>query len=239
MRNIVSLTSFGKRITSTLPQTLDSINKQIDFKPDCILLYLAESDYKLLNKNVLSRFDCLDIRVVSDYRSFKKYYALADREFDNDLIWIIDDDLYYRDFNYSAFKGTYDKYKNRDAVYAFNAWQVKDFNENFYENKIVKSGLLKGKFIIGSDKFFPPNVMRINEPFIQNAFEFSPTCDDTFISPYLMHEKIDVYKIKLPDNEDKNYNQLDIPSNTIKLIDINRHLLKSNLKKNFDYFGLL
>ena len=238
METIVTLTSFGKRIRTTMPQSVESINKQIGFKPELIVLYVTRDDYESA-KSVSKQFDNLDVRTVpEDIRCYKKYTALTEREFDDKFVWVIDDDLYYSDYDYESFVKTYDKHNGKPMVYGFNFWEVKSFDEYFYRNQIKKNGIVKGNYVIGCNKIFPPNVARLEPNFLNAAFRISPTCDDTYLSPYLISSNISVCKIKLPDDKFENYKQLEIPSNTIKLINVNRYLWKSNLKRNFDHFGL-
>lgn len=239
MKKIVSLTSFGSRINLTLPKALDSIQKQLDFKPDCIMLYLTDSDFSTFNKERFKDIDNLEVQSVPDYKSYKKYFALADKRFNKDLVWIIDDDSLYCDYDYNSFVEAYGKHKDNEAIYAFNVWQVNNFEDNFYNNKVSKAGLVKKRFVLGDNKFIMPNVMRIDEEFIADAFKISPTCDDTFFSAYIQKQKTNVYQIELPEGMTRNFIQLDVPKNSIKLIDINKPIIKANLKRNFEYFNLI
>lgn len=94
---IVSLTSFPQRIT-VVHLTIESILHQT-MLPDKIILWLSEQQFpkkkiperlsKLTSRGVEIRF------VDGDLRSHKKYYY-AMKEFIEDIIITIDDDIYYR-----------------------------------------------------------------------------------------------------------------------------------------------
>ena len=96
---VVTLTSYPPRI-GTLWLTIRSIFRQSRL-PDKIVLYLAKSDFPNLERDLpKSLTDMLwhdfEIRWVDeDVKPHKKYYW-AFREFPNDLVLTIDDDLIYR-----------------------------------------------------------------------------------------------------------------------------------------------
>lgn len=98
-RVVVSLTSYPPRI-NTVWQTLRSIFSQ-SYLPDKIVLYLAKSDFPHREQDLPSSLtDMLwhdfEIRWVDvDLKPHKKWYW-AFRDFKNDLVITIDDDLIYR-----------------------------------------------------------------------------------------------------------------------------------------------
>lgn len=93
---VVSLTSYPKRIMNVY-KTLASIYRQTK-KPDKVVLWLAQEQF---NDNVLPKeleeFKewGLDIRFVSDDLKSHKKYFYAMKEFSEDIIITIDDDLIY------------------------------------------------------------------------------------------------------------------------------------------------
>lgn len=97
-RIIVSLTSFPARI-NRLWLVIETLLRQ-SVKPDIIILWLSKkqfSDLKVLPKKLLDlQQRGLVIRFVDDdIRSHKKYFY-AFKEFPNDIIVTIDDDVFYQ-----------------------------------------------------------------------------------------------------------------------------------------------
>ncbi|MGY6648830.1 hypothetical protein [Wenyingzhuangia sp. IMCC45574] len=109
---IVSLTTFGKRIRSVYI-TLESIARQTH-KPDKIILWLAEDEFTIEDipnslKKMLARG--LEIKFCKDIKSYKKLIYTV-RDFPNDIIITIDDDIIY---DVEMIEGLYDahlKYPN-------------------------------------------------------------------------------------------------------------------------------
>lgn len=94
-RYIVSLTSFPDRIPDVWI-SIESIMRQT-VKPDQIILWLAESQFpdKQLPQTLLTlEKRGLTIRFCEDLKSHKKYYFTM-KEFPEDHIILIDDDMYY------------------------------------------------------------------------------------------------------------------------------------------------
>ena len=92
---IVSLTSYPPRFV-TLYENLKSILKQ-NVRPKKLVLWIAESDYKLLPPKVVAlqkKFGVFEIKTCKDLRSYKKIIpSLA--EYPTDNIVICDDDIIY------------------------------------------------------------------------------------------------------------------------------------------------
>ena len=92
---IISLTSFPARI-SYVHIAIETLMRQT-FKPDCIILWLAESQFpeKKLPEN-LTRLESLGltIRWCDDLRSHKKYHYVL-QENPNANIILADDDIFY------------------------------------------------------------------------------------------------------------------------------------------------
>lgn len=106
-RIIVSLTSYPKRIKYT-PIAIASMMRQT-LKPDKIVLYLAAEDFpnrKLPNiyKKIEERG--VEIRFREDLKVHMKYYY-AFKEFPDELVITIDDDILYKD---NLIEGLYNSY---------------------------------------------------------------------------------------------------------------------------------
>lgn len=96
-RVIVSLTSYGRRVSSVLPFTIISLLKQ-SFKPDLIVLWLDKDNWNESNiPTKLSRLQKygLTIKFCDDLKSYKKLVPALE-EYPNDIIIAVDDDFYYR-----------------------------------------------------------------------------------------------------------------------------------------------
>lgn len=95
---IVSLTSFPARIHRVWLVVECMLRQNI--KPDIIILYLAESQFpnreKELPKNLINyvKNKQLKIEFVDDLRSHKKYFY-SFQDYVNDLVVLIDDDIFY------------------------------------------------------------------------------------------------------------------------------------------------
>lgn len=91
---IVSMTSYDKRL-STLNICIKSLLRQT-YKPDRIILYLAEKDRRALTKEIISlkKFGLEIIYVDEDLRPHKKYYyAMKDNP--DAIVITVDDDCIY------------------------------------------------------------------------------------------------------------------------------------------------
>lgn len=94
---IVSLTSYGRRVSAVLPYTIISLLRQT-YKPDVILLWLdAEHwDEEHLPKRLKAlRKYGLTIRYCEDIKSYKKLIPTLEM-FPEDIIVTYDDDIFYR-----------------------------------------------------------------------------------------------------------------------------------------------
>lgn len=93
---VVSLTSYGKRVTRTLPSVIISLLKQ-SYKPDVVVLWLDRDEW---NENTIPnvlrklRDKGLTIRFCENLYSFKKHIP-AIETYPNDVIITVDDDFYY------------------------------------------------------------------------------------------------------------------------------------------------
>lgn len=96
-RVVVSLTSYGRRVSTVLQYTICSLLRQT-YKPDVIVLWL---DYDSWNEENLPfslkelRKYGLTIKFCDDIKSFKKLIPTLEF-YPNDLIITVDDDIYYK-----------------------------------------------------------------------------------------------------------------------------------------------
>jgi Glycosyl transferase family 2 len=93
---IVSLTTFPPRM-NTIWMVLESLLRQTQ-KPDKIILWLASTQFSTIEDVDLRvrkmQIRGLEIRFCDDYKSHKKYYY-AMKEYSNDIIITVDDDIFY------------------------------------------------------------------------------------------------------------------------------------------------
>ncbi len=126
---IVSLTSYSKRF-STLPLCIKSLLTQT-LKPDKIILYLTNKDYLNVTKEIkkLQQYG-LEIKIVDlDLRPHKKYYY-AMREYHNDIIITVDDDVIYDKQLVEQLMLTHRRYP--DAIVTARARLIKADNAYFF-----------------------------------------------------------------------------------------------------------
>ncbi|MGN0251606.1 MAG: glycosyltransferase [Oliverpabstia sp.] len=93
---IVSLTSYPKRI-GTVWLTIETLLRQ-SVKPDEIILWLAQEQFKSIDVLPRELIELqkygLTIRFCDDLRSHKKYYYVM-QEYPEDIIILVDDDMFY------------------------------------------------------------------------------------------------------------------------------------------------
>ena len=117
---IVSLTSYGDRVSDTLPYTLYSLLRQTRM-PNRIVVWLDNVNW---NEEKLSpelkKLEALGIEFyfVEDLRSYKKLIP-ALKMFPNNVIITVDDDLYY---NRRTVEWLMNAYENSDRHTVFGTW---------------------------------------------------------------------------------------------------------------------
>lgn len=120
---IISLTSYGRRVSSILPFTIISLLKQT-CKPDEIILWLDSDNWNEkkipIRLKKLKKYG-LSIRYCKNIRSYKKLIPALEA-YPNDIIITCDDDLFYRK---DMIKQLIDEYrKDTTCIYAHRAHKV-------------------------------------------------------------------------------------------------------------------
>lgn len=187
MRTIVSLTSYGERLSKTLPATLDSIDRMHGLNPDAIIIYLSETDYSDIDKNLFIKHPNLTARVTDDIKSYKKYIALTEREFDDDIVFIADDDVFYKPDTYINLYKEYEKHPDRtDTVYATWCKAFDSRDELFVADRyhVPKDTMPNDCFVFSSGwgVLVPPHIMRLDYETIKNGFEYGNNGGQNYIS---------------------------------------------------------
>lgn len=126
---IISLTSYGRRVSKTVEYTIISLLRQT-YKPDEIILWLDNVNWNdnniPLNLKRLTKFG-LTIMFCEDIRSYKKLVpTLKIRK--NSLIVTTDDDVFYRRDTIERLVKQYEE--NPQRVYCHYAHGVKFNNDN-------------------------------------------------------------------------------------------------------------
>lgn len=207
-RIIVSLTSYGERLKETAPEAVKSINECAEYTPDLIVLYVAENERHLV-KDQFRHIKNIQIRYIPDYLSHKKFYALTEKEFEDDFIVIADDDLHYKTYFLSKLFQKYEEHKNCENFIVCN--RAQRLIDREYKNRkfVLKGEPDSGRMIYGSGAgvLVPPHTMRFSEELIKEGFTVSPHCDETFYSAYCIKNGIKTfctgkpqpfYQIRLP-----------------------------------------
>lgn len=195
MRKIVSLTSYGARLSETLPTTLESIYSMNGFEPDEVLLYLTESDYELFDKNLLLKYVGLSVRIVDDIKSYKKYYALTESEFEDDLVFVADDDISYNPDTWLKLNALYEQ--NKDAEYIYSS-RILAYEGNYSKTYLPNKLGIYDRFLVwsGFGLLIPPKVLRLSEDALVSWFNYKNAGglnyinDDVFLSVYCLKENI-------------------------------------------------
>ncbi len=131
-RYIVTLTSYGDRITATAPRAIYSILSGKEL-PDKIILWLAHGESIPESLHAMKRYG-LDIRFTEDIKSYKKLIP-ALREYPNDILITADDDVYYPREWFAELKKIHKKnpkkiIANRADVITFDSkGEVQDYSQ--------------------------------------------------------------------------------------------------------------
>ena len=194
---IVSLTSYPKRI-QTLWMTIETLLRQTK-KPDRVILWLAEDQFKgiesLPQELLNQRKRGLEIRFCDDLKSHKKYYYVI-RENPEDLIVLVDDDMFYPYDMIEQLLKMHQKYPK--DICATTAQVITESFSNLpskWRNPRVSEVWEHSDQIqvfTGSGSLFPPHVLP-EEAFDKNKIQLlCPYADDLWLTfmAYLNNKKI-------------------------------------------------
>lgn len=206
-RIIVSLTSFPKRI-NRLWLVIESLLRQTH-KPDMIVLWLSEEQFPTLDAlpksllNLQSRGLNIEIEK-EDFRSHKKYcYAL--KKFPDDIIFTVDDDIFYDTNMIELMYKTHCKYP--DIIICNYAFEMR---YNLFGNLLNYSEwqLIQGERISRFDTFFgtgggvlfPPN--SFYEDVVDNNLFITlcPLADDVWLNAMVRLKGKKILKVSLANN---------------------------------------
>ena len=188
---IVSLTSYGVRVTETLPYSLFSLLKQT-IKPNRIIVWLDEKNWNESNlPTPLNKLHEAGVEFMfyEDIRSYKKLIPTL-RLYPNNLIITVDDDLYY---NQHLIEWLLDAYMKSDkrTVIGTNATGVgvKDGKYLPYSQWLPNDISAAELCLIGCGGIlYPPSVFD-NEILKHDLFmRLAPTADDLWF--WVMEKRV-------------------------------------------------
>lgn len=209
-RIIVSLTSFPARIENVWKTIISLLNQSQS--PDRIILWLSDKQFPSLDSlpNSLKKLIQygLDIRFVpEDIRSHKKYYY-AFREFPQDYVMLVDDDILYP----SDMIAKLSKNMSPDKVHCSYGSIIKyDSNGSFVKYKDWDSilGTYDGNdffFGSGGGTLLMPSALYQDVLDIKKALDLCPTADDIWLNTMCRLSKLKIEKVR---------NSLIFPNNII------------------------
>ncbi len=187
---IVSMTSIPSRIEKVWI-TVESILRQT-YKPDKIILWLAEDEFrdiKLPDRLVEQKKCGLEIYYCDNLKAYKKIYFAA-KEYSDDYIVTIDDDIIYAEDMLEKLVKTYKKNPggiicHRSHCIKKRKGRLRPYNEwiNYGDRKHIGGKYsFENFFTSGAGTFFP--VFRLNREILnRDAFmELAPYADDVWLN---------------------------------------------------------
>lgn len=185
---IVSLTSYGQRISRIMP-TINTLQKQ-SRKPDKIVIYIAYQDEALVTDE-LRNANLVEIRFCEDTLSHKKFNGIYD--FPDSYIAIADDDLLYHEDWLKVLLQT--NQINRKCVTAHVTFILEQPGTNWGRVATRKDNIssMRGRYhfyiMSGPGVLIPPHC-DLHE--LKEGFKFCPHCDEKCLTYLLAYKNIPV-----------------------------------------------
>ena len=184
---IVSLTTFPGRI-NVVWLTIVSLMRQ-KIKPDLIILWLARSQFETLEKlpkELLSlKGSGLEIRFCDDLKSHKKYFYTL-KEYDNDIVILVDDDMFYPPDTIKKLLKMHKKYPTNictmsgQVITPSFSTPPSKWRSPFLHEKYENSS--KIQIFSGSGSLYPPHCLH-NDVFRKDLIEkLCPYADDLWLT---------------------------------------------------------
>jgi hypothetical protein len=184
---IVTLTSFPPRMNN-LWMVLESLLRQTH-QPDKIILWLATSQFPSITdvnqkvREMQSRG--LEIRFCEDYKSHKKYYHTM-KEYNNDLIITVDDDIFYPENMIETLLKGHKNYP--DCIVCYRAHKITLTNgkvNNYVEWDYASRNILGPDPLLiatnGGGALYPPNSLDKEVFNIDAIQKLCPNADDIWL----------------------------------------------------------
>ncbi len=185
---IVSFTSFPARINNVW-QVVECMLRQT-YKPKKIILWLSNDQFEsidVLPDSLKRRIsDTFEIKLVSgDIKSHKKYYYVS-KDYKDDMIFLIDDDLYYPT---DIIERSYKKFMENPGSVVCNYGYVIKYNEDGtikpYNSWHEIVGNYDGADIFfgsGGGTLFVPSSLYHDLTNIELALSLAPIADDIWLN---------------------------------------------------------
>lgn len=201
-RIIVSFTSFPARIEKA--HIVVRMMKRQTVRPDKIVLWLSKSQFngiKLPETLTSLEDDVFEIRLVeNDVRSHKKY-CYAFKEFKDDLVVLIDDDIYYHSRMIEGLLkglethpdsvicqyGSIMRYNNDGTLPSFSKWWKEEMRA------IESRDFFLGT---GGGSMFQPNKIIDTILDTELATKLTPMADDIWVNAMIRLSGLSIYKVK-------------------------------------------
>lgn len=190
---IVSLTSYKERF-KTLDKVLQSILKQT-LKPDLILLNVTQEDFQYIPNSVSSLGIQIHI-VPEDLKSHNKYFYTL-KEYKNDVVVTIDDDIIYHEDTLKVLWDSYIKFPNcvssirtkQMISLPYKLWKVLNNKQYIYSKSLLATGV--------GGVLYPPNILKIDDsllPIIRDNI----TTDDLVLK--YVENTLNIKVVAVPNN---------------------------------------
>jgi len=237
---IVSMTSFPDRINYVYKTVISLLDQT--FKPDMIILWLAEEQFPNKEQDLPENLTnlCqygLTIKWCNDIRSYKKLIPTL-KEFPNDIIVTVDDDVYYEKYMLERLYKSY--IKNPEYIHCHRCTYIYykngKINAKIGGKKFYKYPCYANKLTGVGGVLYPPNSLYKDILDEELFMKLAPTNDDVWFwtMAVLNNRKICVIKdyIPQPTGIDET---LDGPCLT-KINDHGDKLFFKDLQRVFDYY---
>ena len=192
---VISLTSYGSRVAETLPLVLYTLLTQT-IKPGKIVVYLDQinwSDEKL--PDILHHLQKVgvDIRYCEDIRSYKKIIP-ALRDFPNNPIVTVDDDIYYDAHMLEWLLDAYQGLPRKSVVGLWACIVAKENGEYLPYNTWVdckyKTNDSEFALYTGYGTFYPPHIFDDEVSNSDVFMKLCPTADDIWM--WVMEKRLNI-----------------------------------------------
>jgi hypothetical protein len=200
-RVIVSFTSFPARIANVW-QVVECIKRQT-VRPSKIILWLSKEQFPnedCLPKSLTNRLDdTFEIRFVEgNIKSHKKYYY-SFREYPDDLVILIDDDIYYPTDMISKLLDAHDRFQQSViCLYGYKMRYDKEGKLMSYSDwKFIPKGYQGDNFFFGSGggTLIQPRLLYKDVLNKDLSFGMTPMADDIWLNAMVKLSGLNLVKL--------------------------------------------